>query len=145
MTHTSTAILRPVYQYYKKTYSSRPVTASRVSCVSIYPCAIYSSSEPVRLLCKSQNSPTESYVCTLLLLVGLGIVLHLSHKAFDLQQSRSESRGCRLGGNTLSQKNTKESYQSIKPKVTLGLTYNGNKATQYSSGPKAITPPPHLV
>src|SRR5579863_8420596 len=72
MTHTSTAILRPVYQYYKKTYSGRPVTASRVSCVSIYPCAIYSSSEPVRLLCKLQNSPAESYVCTLLLLVGLG-------------------------------------------------------------------------
>src|SRR5579863_439101 len=98
MTHTSTAILRPVYQYYKKTYSGRPVTASRVSCVSIYPCAIYSSSEPVRLLCKSQNSPAELYVCTLLLLVGLGSFSTFSHKAFDLQQSRSESRGCRLGG-----------------------------------------------
>src|SRR5579863_9334600 len=55
-----------------KDLPSCPVTASRVSCVSIYLCAIYSSSEPVRLLCKSQNSPAESYVCTLLLLVGLG-------------------------------------------------------------------------
>src|SRR5579863_3325359 len=45
--------------------------ASRVSCVSIYLCAIYSSSEPVRLLCKSQNSPAESIVCALSSLVGL--------------------------------------------------------------------------
>src|SRR5579863_9223325 len=81
-----------------KDLPSRPVTASRVSCVSSYPCAIQSYLEPVRLLCKSQNSPAESTRVPLLLLVGLGS-LHSSHKAFDLHQSRLSLRSCRLGGN----------------------------------------------
>src|SRR5579863_7167622 len=81
-----------------KDLPSRPVTASRVSCVSSYPCAIQSYLEPVRLLCKSQNSPAESTRVPLLLLVGLGS-LHSSLKAFDLHQSRLSLRSCRLGSN----------------------------------------------
>src|SRR5579863_9214707 len=73
--------------------------ASRVSCVSstslrnlvvsFTGAGVKIALQPLRL----------RLACALLLLVGLGL-LHSSHKAFDLQQSRSESRGCRLGGNS---------------------------------------------
>src|SRR5579863_1543580 len=68
---------------------------------------------------------------------GTRIVLHSARKAFDLQQSRSESRGCRLGGNTYQNlfvtRTYPRSYWRTRPCVHTSTYRNLSLKQSYST------------